>query len=37
MESVEDIFNDSRFKALSWKKRLWVRIQIAFFSFISYM
>jgi hypothetical protein len=37
MENIEDIFNDSRFKALPWKKRFWVRIKVAFFSFISYI
>ena len=34
MKQLEDIFETKEFKELSWKKRLWIRIQVAFFGFI---
>lgn len=37
MNQIEDIFDTPEFKALPWKKRFWVRVQIAFFTFNSYI
>jgi hypothetical protein len=34
MDQLEDIFNTKEFKNLSWKKRVWMRIQIAFIQTI---
>jgi hypothetical protein len=34
MEELEDIFNTEEFKNLSWIKRVWIRIQIAFIQTI---
>jgi hypothetical protein len=33
--SPEEIFNTEEFKNLPWKKRAWIRIQIAFMQTIS--
>lgn len=30
MGQLEDIFDTKEFKDLPWKRRLWVRIQVAF-------
>jgi len=30
MGQLEDIFDTKEFKELPWKRRLWVRIQVAF-------
>ncbi len=30
MNRLEDIFDTEEFKQLSWKRKLWVRIQVAF-------
>lgn len=30
MNQLEDIFKTEEFKKLPWKKRLWIRIQVAF-------
>jgi hypothetical protein len=29
-EEIEDIFLTDEFKSLSWSKRLWIRIKVAF-------
>ena len=34
MDQLEDIFNTEEFKALPFKKRVWLRIKIAFFQTI---
>jgi len=36
MQQIEDIFNTSEFKSLSRWQRLWIRIKVAFLTFISY-
>ena len=30
-----DIFETKEFKALSWRKRIWIRLKVAFFETIS--
>jgi hypothetical protein len=35
MKELEDIFLTEEFKALPWKKRVWIRFKIAFFQTIS--
>lgn len=30
MNELEDIFQTKEFKQLPWKKRFWIRIQVAF-------
>lgn len=30
MKQLEDIFDTKEFKELPWKRRLWIRIQVAF-------
>lgn len=30
MGQLEDIFDTKEFKSLPWKRKLWVRIQVAF-------
>jgi len=30
MGQLEDIFDTKEFKELPWKRRLWVRVQVAF-------
>lgn len=30
MGQLEDIFDTKEFKELPWKRRLWIRIQVAF-------
>jgi hypothetical protein len=35
MNELEDIFKTKEFKALSWKRKLWVRIQVAIAGFLS--
>ena len=35
MKELEDIFLTEEFKALPWKKRVWIRLKIAFFQTIS--
>ena len=35
-EELEDIFKTEAFKSLSWKHRVWLRIKVAFFQFLSY-
>ena len=37
MNQIEDIFETAEFKALSIWKRFWIRLQVAFFTFNSYM
>lgn len=37
MKQIEDIFDTAEFKALPFWKRFWLRLQIAFFTFNSYM
>lgn len=34
MKQLEDIFQTKEFKALNWKKRLWIRIQVAIAGFL---
>jgi len=34
---LEDIFKTEEFKSLTWKKRLWIRIKVAFFGLIEMM
>lgn len=34
MNELEDIFSTEEFKKLPWKKRAWIRIQIAFIQTI---
>jgi hypothetical protein len=29
MNQLEDIFTTEEFKSLSWKKRVWIRVQVA--------
>jgi hypothetical protein len=29
-EEIEDIFLTDEFKSLSWSKRLWIRVKVAF-------
>jgi hypothetical protein len=35
MEEAEDLFRTKEFKALPWRKRIWIRLVIAFFATIS--
>ena len=35
IKELEDIFKTKEFKALSWKRKLWVRIQVAVAGFLS--
>lgn len=30
MNQLEDIFDTKEFKELPWKRRVWIRIQVAF-------
>ena len=32
---LEDMFNTEEFKALPWKKRVWIRFKVAFIQTIS--
>jgi hypothetical protein len=36
MNQIEDIFDTKEFKSLSRWQKLWIRIKVAFFTFISY-
>jgi hypothetical protein len=35
IKELEDIFKTKEFKALSWRRKLWVRIQVAIAGFLS--
>ena len=37
MQQLEDIFETKEFKQLPWKKRLWIRIKVAFFGMLEMM
>lgn len=37
MNQIEDVFNTEEFKALPFKKRVWMRLKIAFFQTIQMM
>ena len=37
MNQLEDIFETKEFKQLPWKKRLWIRIKVAFFGMLEMM
>mgnify|MGYP001093673001 FL=1 len=34
---LEDIFNTNEFKSLPLRKRIWIRIKVAFFGFLELM
>jgi len=34
-KEIEDIFLTKEFKSLTWSKRLWIRIKVAFFVTIN--
>ena len=36
MNQIEDIFLTPEFKSLPFRKKLWIRIKVAFITFISY-
>ena len=36
MEPLEEIFTTPEFKSLSFWRRVWIRIKVAFITFISY-
>lgn len=35
MKETEDLFQTKEFKTLSWRRRMWIRIVVAFWETIS--